>query len=337
MTEVGTEAYARPRLESLDVDLRSSELYFSVKIKGITSRMHLKGMEKLREKLPDYPGKRIAIIPLRGIIASVLTYMFLIILDILPRLYSEVGILVLIEPFLPVIGSLFVTAFAFWLIGTVWSKREEMKAKYGDLAYQHMFPRGFTGVFLVPPIVFHAFTSIRSLPPSPPINDLTIQWSQSLLPLIGVPSEIDILLRVIVCMILLILGTLTIRSAILTFGLDYMAVVYLYFPEESEVQNNEIYSVVRHPTYLGGVLLGAAAIAFRFSVYSILFFIIIFSLFRLQARREEKELIERFGESYVDYMNSVPALLIKLGKLPAYFRFLAMKTSSSKSTTPTDS
>jgi len=39
--------------------------------------------------------------------------------------------------------------------------------------------------------------------------------------------------------------------AISVFGIDYMAVVYLYFPEESEVIENETYSVLRHPTYAG--------------------------------------------------------------------------------------
>jgi protein-S-isoprenylcysteine O-methyltransferase Ste14 len=108
----------------------------------------------------------------------------------------------------------------------------------------------------------------------------------------------------------------------MTFGIDYMAVVYLYFPEESEIQDHAIYSVIRHPTYLGAALLGAAGLFFRFSVYSILFFVIIYLILRFQISREEKELIERFGNGYDDYRKRVPALLVSPSKIREYFRFL---------------
>jgi protein-S-isoprenylcysteine O-methyltransferase Ste14 len=208
------------------------------------------------------------------------------------------------------------------MIGRVWSQRESLKEKYGPLAYQHIIPTGVVGVFLVPSIVFHAFTSIRSLPPIPPVNELTILWSQSLLPLIGIPTGIDILLRVFFCAVLVVLGALVERSAIQTFGLDYMTVVYLYFPEESEVQNHEIYSVLRHPAYFGGILFGLAALAFRFSVYSIFIFVIVYLVFRIQIRREEKELVERFGESYSDYIRAVPALHVRPGQIGTFVKFL---------------
>ena len=185
-----------------------------------------------------------------------------------------------------------------------------------------MILRGVTGVFLIPSIVFHSFTSIRSLPPSPPANDLTIQWSRSLLPLFGIAPEIEIWIRIILSAILIILGALTVRSAVLTFGLDYMTVVYLYFPEESEIQDHEIYSVIRHPTYLGGMLLGIAGLFFRFSVYSIVFCLVVFLVFRLQIWKEEKELVERFGEGFIEYRQKVPALVVRPSKIGAYFRFL---------------
>lgn len=284
--------------------------------------MKLKGMKKLREKLPEYSGKRIYLLPLRGVAAAILGYVFLIVLDILPRIFASMEVLALVEPFIPLFGSLFVGALGFWIIGLLWSKRESMREKYDNLAYQHMIRKGVVGVFLVPPIIFHACTSIRSLPPGPPTNPLTIQWSSSLFPILGIPSEIDIWLRIIVSGLFLIFGALTVRSAILTFGLDYMTVVYLYFPEESEVVDHEIYSVVRHPAYFGGVLLALAALMFRFSVYSILISMLGCLIFRLQARREEKELLNRFGNSYGDYMKRVPAFHVRIRDLPIYLRFL---------------
>ncbi len=284
----------------------------------------MKGLEKLREKLPAYPGRKIAILPLRGAAAGLLGYIFLIILSIIPRVFSEITFLGLIEPFLPLVGGIFLAILALWLVWGLWDKRDQMKEVLGELAYQKMIPRGVTGVFMVPPLVFLAFTSIPLLPPGPPVNELTNQWSMSLLPLIGIPAEIEFWIRIIISGILIILGALTVRSAILTFGLDYMTVVYLYFPEESEIQEHEIYSVIRHPAYLGGVILGAAGLFFSFSVYSIFLCLMVYLVFRLQIWKEEKELVERFGEGYAEYRKKVPALLVKPSKLKAYFKFLRM-------------
>ncbi|NHJ14168.1 MAG: hypothetical protein EAX95_10860 [Candidatus Thorarchaeota archaeon] len=284
--------------------------------------MKLKGMDKLREKLPAYPGRRIFLLPIRGLFAAIIGYCFLILLDIVPRLFGSVEVLVPIEPFLPILGSLLMLVMAHILIGKLWRKRDEMKAKYGDLAYQRMIQTGVIGVFLVPPLVFHQFTSIRSLPPGTPVNPLTVQWSQSLLPLVGTPLFLDILLRVSFSGFFILLGALTVRSSILTFGIDYMTVVYLYFPEESEIQEHEIYSVVRHPAYFGGVLLGLAGLAFRFSVYSILIFLIVYATFWYQTIREERELIQRFGDSFQEYRTRVPRLHISVRNIGKYFRFL---------------
>ena len=108
----------------------------------------------------------------------------------------------------------------------------------------------------------------------------------------------------------MIVGLLVIRSSVLTFGIDYMTVVYLYFPEESEVQEHEIYSIVRHPVYMGALILGGAAVFFRCSVYSILFCLIVYLIFKVHIRTEEGELIERFGDGYAEYRKKVPALYV---------------------------
>ncbi len=284
--------------------------------------LQLKGMDKLQEKLPAYPGKRILILPLAAMVVGVLAYAFLIILDIIPRMFSDFILLMTLEPFIPILSSIFIATLALWLIWGLWNKKNQMKEIHGNLAYQKMLLRGLTGVFLIPSLVFHSFTSIRSLPPSPPANDLTIQWSRSLLLYLGISSEFELWIRIILSGILIIFGLLIVRSAILTFGVDYMAVVYLYFPEESEIQEHEIYSVIRHPTYLGGILLGLAGMFFRFSVYSILIGLVVMLVFRLQLWKEEKELIERFGEGYIEYRKKVPALLVKPSKMKAFFRFL---------------
>ena len=289
--------------------------------------MKLKGMEKLREKLPAYPGRKIYLLPLRGIAAAILAYFLLIVLDILPRVFSDVALLDVIEPALPLLGSLLIAAIALRLIGSLWRRRNFMKSQYGNLSYQMMISRGAMGVAIIPPIIFHAATSIRSLPPVPPVNDLTIQFSRPLLPILGATPELDIGMRLALSGIMLLIGLLVVRSSILTFGIDYMTVVYLYFPEESEIKDYEIYSVVRHPVYMGGILLGAAGMFFRFSIYSILLFVIVYFIFKVQIRREEHELIERFGDGYREYREKVPALHVRPTDIKSFFRFLAIRPS----------
>ena len=285
--------------------------------------MKIKGIDKLREKLPAYPGRKIYLLPLKGAVAAALAYIFLIALDILPRMFSDIPLLVTIEPALPILGSIFIGTLGISMVGALWRRRDSMKSQYGQLAYQMMIPKGVMGVCLILPVILHAATSIRSLPPSPPVNDLTIQFSKSLLPILGVTPELDIWIRLVLSGIIMVLGLLVMRSSILTFGFDYMTVVYLYFPEESEVQDHEIYSVVRHPVYLAGALLGAAALIFRFSVYSILFFLIVYLIFKVQIRREERELIERFGDGYREYREKVPALLVRPRDFGLFFKFLS--------------
>jgi protein-S-isoprenylcysteine O-methyltransferase Ste14 len=286
--------------------------------------MKLKGIDKLREKLPAYPGRRIAILPITAIIGGLLGYSFLIFLDVAPRIFTDIVVLGVIEPFTPIIGTTFIVILALWLVWGLWNKKDQMKEQHGDLAYQKIIPRGITGVALWGALLFHTFTSIRSLPPSPPVNDLTVQWSRSLLPFFGIAPGIELWMRLILAGIFGILGLLTVRSALVTFGLDYMGVVYVYFPEESEIQEHEIYSVIRHPAYLGGILLGIAGLFFRFSVYSFVIGFLFFLVFRLQAWKEEKELVERFGEGFIEYQKNVPALLVRPSKIRSYFRFLRM-------------
>jgi len=289
--------------------------------------MKFKGMEKLREKLPAYPGRKIYLLPLKGIAVGILAYIFLLVLDILPRMFSDIVMLGIVEPALPLLGSLLIATIALWLLGTLWSRRDFMKSQFGSLSYQMMIQRGAMGVALIPPVIFHAATSVHSLPPGPPVNDLTMQLSKSLLPILGVSPELDIGIRLVLSGIILLVGLLVIRSSILTFGVDYMTVVYLYFPEESEVKNHEIYSVVRHPVYMGGVLLGAAATIFRFSIYSILLFVIVYLLFRVQIRREEHELMARFGDGYREYREKVPTLHVRPTDIISFLKFLTVKPS----------
>jgi len=54
-----------------------------------------------------------------------------------------------------------------------------------------------------------------------------------------------------------------------------MTVTYLYFPEESKIQNHEIYSVLRHPMYAGALLLGLGGMFSTLTLYSVVFLLFI--------------------------------------------------------------
>lgn len=88
------------------------------------------------------------------------------------------------------------------------------------------------------------------------------------------------------------------------------------------LNNTGIYSVVRHPLYLGNYLMWIGIVMFTFNLY----FVIIISLaFWLYYERimfaEERYLERKFGEDYMNWSNKIPAFipgfqLYKKGAIP---------------------
>jgi len=76
-----------------------------------------------------------------------------------------------------------------------------------------------------------------------------------------------------------------------------------------------IYSIVRHPLYLGNYLMWAGILVFTFNIY---FIIIASLLFWLYYERimfaEERFLEKKFGNEYLDWSKKVPAFLPAFGK-----------------------
>jgi len=80
-----------------------------------------------------------------------------------------------------------------------------------------------------------------------------------------------------------------------------------------KIVTTRIYSRVRHPQYLGG-LLAHVGISFLLSAwYSLLCTPLMTLLIYLISKKEEKELIKEFGKEYEDYMKRVPMLIPRLG------------------------
>jgi protein-S-isoprenylcysteine O-methyltransferase Ste14 len=73
-----------------------------------------------------------------------------------------------------------------------------------------------------------------------------------------------------------------------------------------------VYSIVRHPQYLGG-LLAHAGISFLLSAgYSLFLTPLTIILIYLISKKEEEELVKEFGKEYDDYRKKVPMLIPRL-------------------------
>ncbi|MHA1247009.1 MAG: methyltransferase family protein [Candidatus Thorarchaeota archaeon] len=286
--------------------------------------MKLRGIEKLREKLPEYSGWRLLLLPLRGVTACAIGLFFMVFLDTLPRV-CRLSFLVLIEPLLPLIGSALCTCIGVLLVRGIWLNRDRWLRELDGRAYAHALRRGACGVFLIGAVVIHIYLSKGTLLLGPPANPLTILLSTSVLAAIGVPWAVDMIARTIGGFVLIALALATMRSAVYTFGIDYMLLMYLYFPEESDLQSHDIYSVIRHPAYFGAVLFALGGLLFRLSIYSVLLVLIVFAGLKYHVSIEERELIERFGESYREYMCQVPGLYVRPGDFRVFVRFLTSR------------
>ena len=282
-----------------------------------------KGIEKLREKLPDYSGSKIYLFVLLVIITVASSMIFQLFFDSISRLFPGVLILQFLEPLTPPIGSIIVLLLGFLSVFTVWRNRAKYKGKYEEKAYQKALKFGAVGVTLVITVMIHSFLPFDVLAQYTENSTISVFLSTPIDELILGFTSIFFVVRIALSLFFLLLAFLTIYRAITVFGIDYMVLVYLYYPEESEIQESEIYSVLRHPTYHALLLWYTASLFFRFSIYSFAYFFIFFVGIKAHLKFvEEKELIQRFGEGYKNYRKEVPALHVRFRDLWKYFRFL---------------
>lgn len=83
--------------------------------------------------------------------------------------------------------------------------------------------------------------------------------------------------------------------------------------EKSEVIKKGVFSKVRHPIYLGAILLYLGLIFFTFSLLSLGFWLFIIIPFYIWiSKYEEKILANHFGDKYLDYKKKVPMLFPRI-------------------------
>ncbi|MDR8391475.1 isoprenylcysteine carboxylmethyltransferase family protein [Aliifodinibius sp. S!AR15-10] len=118
--------------------------------------------------------------------------------------------------------------------------------------------------------------------------------------LVGV-GETGMMISMIAGYILLFIG----------FGIFIQGWRQLYrAKEENRLATDGLYSLVRHPQYTGLFigLFGEGVIHWP-TIFSVGLFPVIVIAYVLLAKREEKKVIEEFGEEYLKYKQNVPAFL----------------------------
>ncbi len=84
--------------------------------------------------------------------------------------------------------------------------------------------------------------------------------------------------------------------------------IYTVYPEEGSAVHGEIYSYVRHPTYLGSFCAALAFAFFRNNLIALLTALIFLIPVLTAAWLEDKELTERVGEEHRSYIKNTGAL-----------------------------
>ncbi len=253
-------------------------------------RMSIKGFNRLRRHIPEL-NSPIGILRLFGL--PILLYFL-----ITSAFAAENGL----SPFWLLSSEVIIGILAFLWLSFFFRLRADFKAKYGLHAYSKAISR-----FGYPSggVIFAVVARIGSIP-GPPMAPL---WWHPILSVLG--------------WVLIVAGVSLFLRVVRTFGLDNLTMLYVYFPEESRLVDHDIYDILRHPAY-GAAQLVAGGLALKNGTWFAVICAVAFmgELWGWVRLVEEKELISRFGHSYVSYRRRVPAFLPRLYDLGKLVRFL---------------
>jgi protein-S-isoprenylcysteine O-methyltransferase Ste14 len=84
---------------------------------------------------------------------------------------------------------------------------------------------------------------------------------------------------------------------------------------ENRLVTNRLYALLRHPQYLGlfMALFGEGIVHWP-TIFSVALFPIIVLAYSLLARKEERRMVEQFGEQYLTYQRRVPMFIPRWGQ-----------------------
>ncbi|UCF71223.1 MAG: isoprenylcysteine carboxylmethyltransferase family protein [candidate division WOR-3 bacterium] len=89
----------------------------------------------------------------------------------------------------------------------------------------------------------------------------------------------------------------------------------IVFGEKREIPaviTKGVFGRMRHPLYLGSILLYVGLWSFTLSLFSALLIVVIIAFYHFIAGHEEKLLVAKFGEEYKQYMRTVPMWIPRL-------------------------
>ena len=133
----------------------------------------------------------------------------------------------------------------------------------------------------------------------PILGDLSV-----LLPVVNFPIP---LLNLIICIPFLIPGAWLAIKAVKETTLKVAET-----HRTEKIVTTGVYSNVRHPQYLGGLLAHLGISLLLSALYSLLFTSLMLVLIYLISKKEEQELIREFGKEYERYKKKVPMLIPRL-------------------------
>ena len=111
-------------------------------------------------------------------------------------------------------------------------------------------------------------------------------------------DSINIYIRLVVAALVMIRGAILARSS--------LNIVFGEVRETPSVIRKGPFAKMRHPVYVAAMLMYLALLLVDTTIASLCVFAVIVLFYYFLSRYEEKLLIERFGQDYVDYMKKVP-------------------------------
>jgi protein-S-isoprenylcysteine O-methyltransferase Ste14 len=199
-------------------------------------------------------------------------------------------------------SQIIIIALGFLAMNLFFSRKQAYKEKYKELAYRNAFAHyAMPGLALIMATIAHAgYMNGPFIPPG---------WWTIIFFALG--------------WFMLCIGAILWIRSVLTFGADNLALLYVYYPEEGSIIDSKIYGMLRHPVYAGVLRVGIGLALLNGNANAIAFAILVPLGFTGWIRLvEEKELIERFGQSYLDYQKHIPAFWPRLHDIGKFFIFL---------------
>jgi len=95
-----------------------------------------------------------------------------------------------------------------------------------------------------------------------------------------------------------------------------LCIVFDEVRKESGVIRKGVFGLVRHPIYLGEILLYLGFLALNLSLAGILVWLLAIGFLHYFSRHEERLLLARYGEEYRQYMREVPMWVPRLRRKP---------------------